>query len=70
MMKVITGEMISTSFGKMLVYKEQQELLSVGDKVLANDEPYIIRRIYPPSRPSAKWAAELEEVKEYYNTSE
>ncbi len=44
MMKAITGKIIKTTFGEMLVYNEQREQLAVGDPVDVNGE---IRKTFP-----------------------
>ncbi len=59
MMKAITGKIIKTTFGEMLVYNEQHEQLAVGDLVDVNGEIRKIQAILPPSKPSAKWSAML-----------
>lgn len=59
-MKVITGELFNTSFGKMIIPKEQTELFSVGDAVLYHGKKYSILAIVPPTKPNAKWALKVE----------
>ena len=59
MPKVITGNDSNTSFGRKLIYNEQQEYLSVGETILYKGNEYVIKRIDPPSKPGAKWAVEI-----------
>ncbi|MBQ6518285.1 MAG: hypothetical protein IJI14_06170 [Anaerolineaceae bacterium] len=58
-MKVITGEIIKTSFGEMLVYNEQTEHLSVGEKIIVGEKIRTIKSIQAPTKPESKWAIQL-----------
>ena len=40
----------------MLVYNEQEEAFSVGERISCGGLPYIIKRIVFPSKPKAKWS--------------
>ena len=55
-MRVITGEKFSTSFGEFLVYNEQSERISVEEKILFNNEAYVVKAIIPPVEPNGKWS--------------
>ena len=56
MTKVLTGEIINTSFGEMLLYNEQSSLISVGDIVLVSGQLREVKAIQVPSKPDGKWA--------------
>lgn len=56
MMRVITGTMYNLSNGKTIVYNEQNDRFSVGDKVSYEGEIYTIKAIVPPSKPDGKWS--------------
>ncbi len=56
MMKVITGEIFETSAGTMIIYNEQQVSISVGEKIVFNNDVYLVKEIIPPSNPHGKWS--------------
>ena len=56
MTKVITGKIINTSFGKMVIHNEQDEHLYVGEKIIIDGTIREILCIIPPSKPESKWA--------------
>ena len=62
MIKELTGELFATSFGEILVYNEQEELLSLGDIVLYDGSEREILNLLPPSRSDGKWAVELKKT--------
>lgn len=55
-MKVITGKMFNTSFGKIIVHNEQTEKLFVGESVVYNGDTLQIKNIIPPTKPDGKWS--------------
>ena len=55
-MRTVTGELFHTRIGEMLVYNEQEEAFSVGERISYGGLPYIIKRIVFPSKPKAKWS--------------
>lgn len=57
--KELTGELFVTSFGEILVYNEQDKLLSIDDIILYDGSEREIQNILPPSTPDGKWAVEL-----------
>lgn len=59
-MKVITGQMFDTSFGRMIIPEEQKEHISVGDHVIYHEKEYSVLAIIPPTKVSAKWALKVE----------
>ena len=60
MMKVITGQIIKTSFGEMVIHNEQDDHLAVGEMIEINGMARRIKAILPPSKPDAKWSVMLE----------
>ena len=58
-LKKLTGELFVTSFGEILVYNEQDKLLSIDDIILYDGSEREIQNILPPSTPDGKWAVEL-----------
>ena len=58
-MKVLTGEIINTSFGEILLYNEQELPISVGDTVIISGVTREVTKIHPPSVPGGKWALGL-----------
>ena len=55
-MRVITGEIFNTSFGKILVHNEQDEIISVGEKVSCDNKLYTVMKIMPPTKFDGKWS--------------
>ena len=53
---VITGDKYTTKTGTVIVYDNQKERFSIGDKIIYKGERYIIERIFPPTRPNGKWS--------------
>ena len=53
---VITGDKYTTKAGTIIVYDNQRERFSTGDKIFYKGEQYIIERIFPPTRPNGKWS--------------
>ena len=56
MMRVITGTMYNLSNGKTIVYNEQNDRFSVGDKVSYEGKIYTIKAVVPPSKPDGMWS--------------
>lgn len=56
MMKVVTGKLFNTTFGKVLVHNEQAERISVGERISHNNETYTVKEIMPPTKIDGKWA--------------
>ena len=56
MMKVVTGNMFNTSFGKILVHNEQNEKFVVGEKINHEGNTLEIKNIIPPTKPDGKWS--------------
>lgn len=61
-LKELTGELFVTSFGEILVYNEQDKLLSIDDIILYDGSEREIQNILPPSTPDGKWAVELKKT--------
>jgi len=59
MAKQITGELFDTTWGKMIVYNEQDTCISEGDRVIFEGVEYSVISIIPPSRPEAKWSLQV-----------
>lgn len=60
MMIVITGQIIKTSFGEMIIHNEQNDHLEVGEMIEIDGMARKIKAILPPSKPDAKWSLMLE----------
>ena len=58
-MRTVSGKLFHTRMGKMLVYNEQDERFSLGEKVFYDGLPYIIKHIVFPSKPEAKYSMEI-----------
>lgn len=56
MMKVITGEVFNTSFGKIIAYNEQHLVISVGEPISFNGGNYVVKEIIPPTKPDGLWS--------------
>ncbi len=59
---VITGDKYTTKTGTVIVYDNQEERFSIGDKIVYKGERYIIERIIPPTRPNGKWSLGVVDV--------
>ena len=62
MTKVLTGEIINTSFGEILLYNDQELLISVGDTIIISGTIREVTKIHPPSMPGGKWALGLKQT--------
>lgn len=60
MMKVITGKLFNTSFGKVLVHNEQGEKISVGERISYDNQIYAVKGIIPPTKIDGKWALSVQ----------
>ncbi len=59
---VITGDKYTTKTGTVIVYDNQKDRFSIGDKIVYKGERYIIERIFPPTRPNGKWSLGVVDV--------
>ena len=50
-MQVITGEIIKTIYGDMLIPENQDLSVFVGEKIIHDGEERIVESIVPPSTP-------------------
>ncbi len=58
----LTGSKFETAQGVVIVYNEQHVRIAVDDVVSFEGEDLIIKRIIPPTRPSGRWAIEVEKA--------
>lgn len=60
MMKVITGKMFNTAFGKIIVYNEQSFLISNGERVNFDGITVTVKKVIAPTKPGEKWSVLVE----------
>lgn len=60
-MKQLSGEIFECSLGRnMLVYDEQRDNISVGERVVFDNQIFCVAEIVHSSNPEGKWTVRLE----------
>ena len=61
MSQAIMGEVFNTSFGTFAVCDLSKEV-RIGERIIVNGTPEIVKSIIPPTKPNGKWSIELERM--------